>query len=145
MSGTKLATALLLVLAFAACDEDEGDGARVWADMDASERRAYMDEVVFPTMRDLFIEHDPDRYAGFSCQSCHGQDPEASGHAMPAFLGALPLEGTLEAAEARNPEMTAFMTGEVFPVFVELLGETKFAHDTNEDGYRCTGCHLVAD
>lgn len=135
---------LTFVAALAACDGGSDDASE-WADMDAAQRRAYMEDVVFPQMRDLFVAHDPDRYANFSCESCHGPNREESGHAMPAILGPLPLEGTLEVAEARNPEMTAFMLDEVFPVFVELLDETKFDHDGDEDGYRCTGCHLVAE
>ena len=120
--------------------EDETEPA--WAEMDASQRRDYMVEVVYPRMREIFVAYDPERYADFSCESCHGPDAEASGWAMPAFLEALPLDGTLEAVEALNPEQTSFMLDEVFPEFVELLGETKYATD-NPEGYRCTGCHLV--
>jgi len=120
------------------------DGETVWAEMDAAQRHDYMVEVVNPRMREIFVAHDSGRYANFSCESCHGTDPEASEWAMPAFLGPLPLEGTLEAAEARNPEQTQFMLDEVFPEFVELLGDTRYAPD-NPDGYRCTGCHLIAE
>jgi hypothetical protein len=114
-----------------------------WDELDYDARLAYMTDVVQPTMREIFVARDPERYAGFSCASCHGPDPEGADHAMPAFLGPLPLDGTLEAAEARNPEMTRFMLDEVFGTFTELLDREKFAHDAAPDGFRCTGCHLV--
>src|SRR5204863_3505383 len=75
-----------------------------WAELDRPERLAFMTDEVEPMMRAIFQERDPQRFAAFGCPSCHGPDPEGSDYAMPAFLGALPLEGTIEAAEQRNPE-----------------------------------------
>jgi hypothetical protein len=95
-------------------------------------------------MRELFQDLDPVRYEGFDCETCHGANLVEVDYRMPNALPALPLEGTLEAAHARNPQMTQFMLDEVFPVFVELIGREKFDHDTRPDGFRCTGCHLVA-
>ena len=63
---------------------------------------------------------------------------------MPHALTALPLDDTLEVAQARNPEMTALMLDDVFPVMVELLGADKYNEQTAPDGLRCTICHLVA-
>ncbi len=118
---------------------------KTWAQRDRDERMAYMQEVVLPTMREIFIAYDPDRYADFSCATCHGNDAAAVDYAMPNALGPLPLDGTLEVAMARNPEMTAFMLDEVFPTMVELLDEQKYNPQSAPNGYRCVGCHLVAE
>jgi len=130
---------LLLLPALACAPADPS-----WPDLDRTARLAFMTDEVEPTMREVFQARDPARYADFGCPSCHGPDPEGSDYAMPAFLPPLPLEGTLEAAEARNPEMTAFMLDEVFPTFVALIDEEKYDEVAAPDGYRCVGCHLVA-
>jgi hypothetical protein len=128
-------------LSIVACDDA---AATTWAELDRTERIAFMTEEVEPTMRELFVARDPERYAGFGCPSCHGPDPEGADYAMPAFLGPLPLEGTLEAAELRDPAMTAFMLDEVFPTMAALLDEEKFHETEAPDGFRCVRCHLVA-
>lgn len=125
----------------AACADDD---APTWADFDRRKRLEYMTDVVEPTMRDIFVERDPAYAASFGCPSCHGPDPEGSEYSMPAFLPPLPLDGTLEAAEARDPEMTEFMLAEVFPTMAELLGEEKFSETDAPDGFRCVRCHVVA-
>jgi hypothetical protein len=135
-------TVQLVALALSACAAD--DRAPSWADLDRDERIVFMTEEVEPTMREIFIGFDATRFAAFGCPSCHGPTPEQSDYAMPAFLGPLPLEGTLEAAEMRNPEMTAFMLDEVFPTMAALLDEEKFAEVEAPDGFRCVRCHLVA-
>ncbi len=133
--------ALAIVMSVAACQEVH---AVSWSQLDREERLAYMTDEVEPTMREIFLERDPQRYAGFGCPSCHGPDPEGVDYAMPAFLGPLPQDGTLEAAELRDPEMTAFMLAEVFPTMADLLGEQKFHETDAPDGFRCVRCHLVA-
>lgn len=136
------AFAALLVLA--GCP-DEPPAEPTWAEMDFEERREYMVEVVAPTMREIFQERDAQRWADFSCFTCHGADAADRNYAMPNQLSALPLEGTLDYAESLDPEMNEFMLDEVFPVFVDLLDETKYAPDDAPDGYRCTGCHAVLE
>jgi hypothetical protein len=133
--------ALAFSVVAAACAAD--DGPR-WAELDREERIAFMTEEVEPTMREIFVDHDAMRFAAFGCPSCHGPDPEGSDYAMPAFLGPLPLEGTLEAAQMRDPVMTAFMLDEVFPTMAALLDEEKFHETEAPDGFRCVRCHLVA-
>ncbi len=113
--------------------------------MDFAQRHDYMTQVVEPTLRELVQAYDPERWPDFHCHTCHGPDAAQRAYAMPSELAPLPLEGTLDHAEALDPEMTSFMLEEVFPVFVELLDESKFAHEANPDGYRCTGCHAVLE
>lgn len=116
-----------------------------WADLDFTERVTFMTRMVRPTMRDIFQARDPELYEDFDCESCHGPDGEANDYEMPTFLYPLPLEGTLEAAEARDPELTAFMVEEVHPAMAALLGEARFNASTAPDGFRCTRCHQVEE
>ena len=132
----------LFVLASSACSSDRSAS---WAELDREARLTFMTEEVEPTMRDIFVAFDATRFAAFGCPSCHGPEPEANDYAMPAFLGPLPLEGTLEAAEMRDPEMTAFMLDDVFPTMAALLDEEKFAEGDAPDGFRCVLCHLVQE
>jgi len=133
--------AACLVLALAACSEAEPGG---WDGLDRNERIAFMEDEVLPRMTAIFAEHDPQRFASFACESCHGIDMIDADYEMPHALTALPLDDTLEVAQARNPEMTALMLDDVFPVMVELLGADKYNEQTAPDGLRCTICHLVA-
>lgn len=136
-------TRMTIVLAglVAGCAEDEG---HVWADFDREQRLQYMTQTVLPTMREIFVARDPQRYASFACESCHGADMLDVDYAMPNALFPLPLDGTLDAARAQDEQMTQFMLDEVFPTMVELLDEDKYSEATGK-GYRCVGCHLVAD
>ena len=133
-----------MTCSFGCAESDDGPELAGWASFDREEKLLYMSDVVEPAMREIFQARDPQRWASFSCHSCHGVDYVAQDYAMPADLFALPLEGTIDTAMAHDPEMTAFMLEEVFPVFVDLIGETKYAPDSNPDGYRCVGCHAVA-
>lgn len=129
------------LVVLAACAEPS---PRTWDELDRTERAAFMLEEVLPRMADIFAAHDPERFAGFACESCHGVDLVDVDYAMPNALGALPTEGTLEVAMARDPVMTQFMLDDVFPVMVELLDGEKYSESDAPDGLRCTICHLVA-
>jgi len=133
--------ASLVGLVLVGCGEEQ---ARPWSEQDRGERMEYMQSVVLPTMRDIFQAYDPQRYAEFSCQTCHGEDASAVNFAMPNALFALPRDGTIAAAMAHDPEATAWMLDSVFPTMVSLLGEEKYNPQTAPDGYRCIGCHVEA-
>jgi mono/diheme cytochrome c family protein len=115
-----------------------------WAEMNLQEREAFMRDVVVPNLAPVFRDYDAERFQEFGCATCHGPDAEARAYAMPADLFALPLDTTLETARAHDSPMTDFMLDEVFPRFVDLIDAEKYGPQT-PDGYRCTGCHAVAD
>jgi len=110
--------------------------AGAWAELDADGRKRFMREVVVPTMRPLFQAFDAERFAAFSCSTCHGPDAASVAFAMPsAELPALSRERVAAAAES-DAAMLAFMREIVKPKMAELLGEA--------DGLRCSSCHLSA-
>lgn len=106
-----------------------------WQTMDFTARRRFMSEVVMPTMRPLFVESDAERFATFSCASCHGQGAADRAFAMPSTdlpsLGA-PAAGS---DEAHTQRMTDFMRNIVKPKMAELLGDSEL---------RCSKCHPSA-
>jgi hypothetical protein len=126
-----------------ACSSDPPESG--WEALDRSERMVFMNDTVTPVMRELFQGHDPVAYADFGCETCHGGDMVAVDYRMPNALMPLPIEGTLETAQARDPEATLFMLEEVFPVMADLLDRDRYHPSSAPDGFRCVGCHLVAD
>lgn len=141
MSVRRSLAAVLFAAGLVGCAASEP----TWDELDRAGRLDYMTRVVLPTMRKIFQARDPMRYADFSCHSCHGANYVEADYAMPNALTPLPLDDTLAAAEAIDAEMTAFMLDEVFPEMARLLGRPKYNHDTAPDGFRCVGCHLVAE
>src|SRR5689334_749712 len=47
-------------------------GAVAWKDMNREQRLDYMKKVVYPKMKDEFINYDAKRYADMTCLTCHG-------------------------------------------------------------------------
>lgn len=115
---------------------------RPWTDMTFDERRRYMAERVLPTMAELFTAYDAERYADFSCATCHGDDARTVGYRMPNQLPGLWPSGTPEqrAMVQQHPDMARFMFSRVLPTMTELLGQPAW---NNEDktGFSCFSCH----
>jgi len=114
-------------------EEPLAEGA--WDGMDFAARTRFMSEVVMPTMRPLFVESDPERFASFSCASCHGLGAKEGSFAMPSSdlpaLGGPPASGD----EAHMQRVTDFMRNTVKPKMAELLGQPEL---------RCGKCHPSA-
>ncbi len=106
-----------------------------WAEMGAEEREFYMIGKVLPIMHEVFARHDPQRYEGFSCETCHGDTMREVNYAMPAgSIYRLPEPGSSgwRAMEATQADAVRFMQEEVTPTMGTLLGE---------DDYTCFHCH----
>lgn len=105
-----------------------------WEGMDFAGRSRFMSDVVMPTMRPLFVESDAERFASFSCASCHGQGAADGSFAMPSSdvptLGGAPAD-----ADEAHKQMTDFMRNIVKPKMAELLGQPEL---------RCGKCHPSA-
>ncbi len=117
-----------------------------WADMDGSERRRYMADRVLPTMAELFTAYDPERFADFSCMTCHGDNAGAVAFHMPNRLPVLWPSGTPEQRRMveLQPDMARFMFNRVLPTMTQLLGQPAW---NNEDktGFSCFNCHPHAE
>ncbi|MCA9690348.1 MAG: hypothetical protein R3A51_05445 [Nannocystaceae bacterium] len=114
-----------------------------WADMDRAQRKRFMGVEVMPAMKKLFQEHDAKAFAGFKCQTCHGDDwtNEGVDFKMPNALYPLPEDDPIKAAREYDAEMTAFMVEKVMPAMGDLLGKP-YDKETGKGEFGCHSCHL---
>ncbi|PKN56460.1 MAG: hypothetical protein CVU56_15990 [Deltaproteobacteria bacterium HGW-Deltaproteobacteria-14] len=114
-----------------------------WDTMELREKGQYMHDVVLPTMRRLFQEHDPANYADFSCETCHGLDAKERHFEMPnTELFALFPQGSPQQQQLvieRKPTLS-FMFNTVLPAMQQLIGEPAYDPAT-KTGFSCFECH----
>lgn len=120
--------------------------AATWATMDRNARLEHMGVEVLPAMKALFQRHDGGAFAGFRCQTCHGDgfDQPAVDFRMPSALPPLAAADPVAGGMAYDPETTTFMVEQVVPTMARLLGERPFDPATGE-GFHCFRCHPRAD
>ena len=116
---------------------------RAWAEMDHDARRAHMVQHVLPATTDLFTSWDSERFADFSCGTCHGADASARNFAMPnPSLITLYATGTRgqEQVLAQYTEACTFMYSRLLPAMGTMLGAQEYDPATHE-GFTCFSCH----
>lgn len=124
--------------------EAEATGAPLaFRDMSPEQRGQFMHDVVVPAMEELFQAHDAERFANFSCRTCHGENAREVGFHMPNGIAPLTHEQIGAAFSSEEP-MAVFMTQQVWPRMGELLQEPLFNPETGE-GFSCMNCHASAD
>lgn len=111
-----------------------------YADMNMMQRAKFMKTVVMPTMKPLFVAHDPVRFANFDCTTCHGANAVAHNFNMPS--GELPLDFSKVRGDTKKMALSQFMQKTVVPTMVKLLQETEFDPKTMT-GFGCSGCHTM--
>ena len=123
----------------------EGTSSLAYPGQDKSreQRMDWMAVAVFPKMRLLFQEQDSEKYADFSCQTCHGREMERVDFRMPNDLFALDAEDTVAHAKEYDERTTDFMLGAVVPEMAKLLDVEAFTLE-NQQGFGCAGCHPTA-
>lgn len=104
--------------------------------LDHEQREQFMRDRVMPTMSPLFREHDPKKFAEFSCKTCHGDRAETD-HEMPN-----PALIKLDFADLSKLDQKTleFMTKTVKPTMAKLLREPERS-DVLPKGFGCTHCH----
>ncbi|MEO8177761.1 MAG: hypothetical protein ABI895_02905 [Deltaproteobacteria bacterium] len=112
-----------------------------WKDKTREQRMDWMGLQVFPKMKGVFTEFDADRFSGFACQTCHGDDMEMVDFKMPTKkLYGLPRKDVLKSAREYDAKVTDFMLGTVMPKMAELLDMQPYDSET-KSGFGCFGCH----
>ena len=123
--------------------EASDDTPKPWAEMSFDERKAFMALEVMPRVAPLFEAHDAERFSGFGCEGCHGEDAEANGYTMPnSGILTLHATGSQEQLDMINDmrPMVNFMFRDVVPTMKELLGADDYDTETGE-GFGCFACH----
>jgi hypothetical protein len=140
---------LPLLLTLTACDPatvaggpDAGDDDDTpyappapWADLSFTERIVYMEEIVEPTMRELFQEFDPIEFADFGCETCHG--PDATDIEFDLPNGVTPISFPLDVSEPGVAEQADFMDEVVKPEMAALVDKEPFPSGS----FGCFACH----
>ena len=111
-----------------------------WKEKSREQRMDWMAVAVFPKMRHLFQEQDPEKYADFACQTCHGEQMERVDFRMPNDLFALEKSDTLAKAKEYDEKTTDFMLGAVVPEMAKLLDMDAYTLES-QSGFGCAGCH----
>lgn len=117
-----------------------------WKSMSREQRMTYMEKVVVPQMKPLFVAIDAQRFASFGCRTCHGPTFDDTTFDMPnrelLTLPATP-EGMIPLARDKGPWLEA-MTKRIKPKMARLLGLAEFDPDNPQpDAFGCHGCHRV--
>lgn len=107
-----------------------------WSEMSHGDREMDMIGRFHPIYREIFQEHDAERYAEFGCETCHGSDMREREFEMPSSdLPPIPLAGSsqYEMASSAMPEIYEFMEHEVTEPMGTMLGVG--------GTFTCNGCH----
>lgn len=122
-----------------------GGGENIpWAQRTPQQKGQFMNEVVLPTMRQLFQEFDAQEFAEFRCTTCHGANAREVQFHMPNTLHPL-NPADMPTPESSDPEIArwaTFMRTKVQPKMVELLGIPGYDPATQQ-GFGCFGCHAM--
>jgi hypothetical protein len=106
--------------------------------LDHGQRLQLMKERVMPTMRPLFVNHDPTKFAAFGCETCHGDGAKTEKFEMPNPKLPRLTFSDMSKFDKRDID---WMKTEVWPTMVKLLDEPAFSPD-NPTGFGCGSCHL---
>ena len=117
-----------------------GKSETPWKDKTHEQRMDWMGLQVFPKMKGVFTQFDAERFSGFACQTCHGDDMEIVDFKMPNKLYALPRTDTIKSARDYDAKVTEFMLSTVTPKMAELLDMQPYDPAT-KSGFSCFGCH----
>jgi hypothetical protein len=115
-----------------------------WARRTDRQKGQFMNEVVLPTMKQLFQEFDAREFAEFNCQTCHGANAREVDFRMPNGLPPL-NPASMPTPESSDPDIArwaTFMKTRVQPKMVELLGVPGYDPATNQ-GFGCFSCHAM--
>lgn len=121
--------------------EEPGAPDVPWAEKTYKQRMTWMGVEVYPKMKELFQGYDPEYYASFSCETCHGDDAKDVKYAMPNAITPLAVDNPVEDGMGIDEKQTQFMMEQVVPTMAELLDTTPYDPEA-QSGFGCLGCHL---
>lgn len=149
VASTLLWSSLLLGAALVACGqsnpkspglENMGAPEISWADKNTEQRFGFMAAVVHPKMGQMFGEYHAMFKTSFTCETCHGKNPDLIDYKMPSDeLYALPKENTLEESNEYDAAATEFMLKVVTPKLQEMLNQG----EGPKTQVTCFSCHPV--
>lgn len=119
---------------------DLGAPEIAWKEKNTEQRFGFMAARVHPGMQQVFIEYDDYYEDEFTCETCHGSEPELVNYAMPSDdLASLPKDDPIGATMEDDPDLGNFMMGEVLPAMQTMFSE---GHG-GPTKVSCFACHPV--
>ena len=119
-----------------------GGPAVPWPQMNHEQKMEYMQGTVMPEMRRMFQAHDAQRFARFTCGTCHGANAREVNFRMPNGIAPLNPASIPGMFQSQDP-MHVFMTQRLWPRMTALLGAQPYNPQTHQ-GFGCLGCHGMA-
>jgi hypothetical protein len=105
--------------------------------LDHDQRIAFMKQKVVPTMKPLFQNHDPKRFAEFGCKTCHGKQAKEGKFDMPN--PELPKLTFADMSKFKKEDLE-WMGKEIMPTMAKTLGQEPYS-EQNPKGFGCLECH----
>lgn len=146
-----IAPVLAVGLALGACGGSstpaESPRPAAYKDMNHKQRAKFMEEVVLPKAKEIFVAFDP-QFKDMDCKTCHGDGVTDGTFKMPNPK-IRPLPNSEEAFMAwvgKEPDMGRwgqFMGGKVEPLMAQLLQMTVFDPKTKQGEFSCMACHTL--
>ena len=123
-----------------------GPNSMGWPTWSHEKKLAYMKQTVMPAEREIFGRFEPLRFAGMTCETCHGQGARDGSYKMPNpdlphIVGG---RGGFQELADKQPETLRFMQSVVGPETARLLGYSEFDM-AKHVGFSCYQCHVRAD
>ncbi len=113
-----------------------------WDALSFGDKMTYMTDVVSPEMKRRFQAFDAERFADFSCATCHGSGVDDGTYAMPnPDLPHLREKGFYKEHRKTDPEIVKFMWNGVEKPVAQMLGQSA-GHSGELD---CWTCHVIDD
>jgi hypothetical protein len=123
-------------------DDVVGPPKVAWAELDHRQRAAFMDRVVVPTMKPLFVAFDGAAFRDFGCATCHGE-PRVKDKTFKMPNPA--LAALTDEVLSGKPAWVKFMTSEVAPEMAKLLGLPELDRTrpaaAQATAFGCANCH----
>ncbi len=138
-SAAESATATSSATASASASASAVPVPTVWsATMPKEQQMAFMQKNVMPKMGPIFKEHDPKKWADFSCKTCHGPEYKEP----KAYLPHLTFKNGGFTQAKDKPEMTKWMMEKVSAPMADAMGLPHYDPKTQQ-GFGCGGCHTI--
>ena len=110
-----------------------------WSDdLSQADKGAFMKAHVMPKMSAVFKAMSAERYADFSCGTCHGPEWKTPKD----FLPKLTMKDGKFTAMNDKAAVVEFMMTKVTPEMAQIFGKPAYDPKTNT-GFGCGGCHVV--
>ena len=143
----RISIAACLFVAACGGSQDTDPGAEpeptAYVDMNFEQRMAFMNEVVLPEMKPIFVAFDP-KFEAMSCATCHGKGATDGTYAMPSNeVPRLPASEEEFYEYIKDPEKgkwSQWMMDEVWPEMARLLQVPMYDENT-PNGFSCSNCH----